>query len=171
MESETPVSSDFFNLLQRLANASVDFVIVGGFAGVVHGCTCVTQDIDICCDFSPANLLRLQKAISGLHPVHRMTPHRNMLRLTKKTCGQFKNLYLDTDIGQLDCLSSIDGIGDYKEVKSASELIEAEGTQLRVLSLDALIRAKKAMKRPRDKQAILELEAIKELNNPKRNRH
>ncbi len=122
MESETPVSSDFFNLLQRLANASVDFVIVGGFAGVIHGCTCVTQDIDICCDFSPANLLRLQKAISDLHPVHRLTPQRKKLRLTKKTCGQFKNLNLDTDIGQLDCLSSIDGIGDYKKSRSQVSL-------------------------------------------------
>jgi len=116
------VSSDFFNLLQRLANASVDFVIVGGFAGVIHGCTCVTQDIDICCDFSPANLLRLQKAISDLHPVHRLTPQRKKLRLTKKTCGQFKNLNLDTDIGQLDCLSSIDGIGDYKKSRSQVSL-------------------------------------------------
>jgi len=122
VESETPVSSDFFNLLQRLANASVDFVIVGGFAGVIHGCTCVTQDIDICCDFSPANLLRLQKAISDLHPVHRLTPQRKKLRLTKKTCGQFKNLNLDTDIGQLDCLSSIDGIGDYKKSRSQVSL-------------------------------------------------
>lgn len=122
MESETPVSSDFFNLLQRLANASVDFVIVGGFAGVIHGCTCVTQDIDICCDFSPANLLRLQKAISDLHPVHRLTPQRKKLRLTKKTCGQFKNLHLDTNIGQLNYLSSIDGIGDYKKSRSQVSL-------------------------------------------------
>ena len=58
------MSNDFLNLLERLVQAGVDFVIVGGFAGVVHGCTCVTQDIDICCDFSPANLLALQKAIS-----------------------------------------------------------------------------------------------------------
>jgi hypothetical protein len=44
-------------LLECLVHAGVDFVIVGGYAGVVHGCTYVTQDIDICCDFSPANLL------------------------------------------------------------------------------------------------------------------
>ena len=44
-------------------------------------------------------------------------------------------------------------------------LIEAEDIQLRVLSLDALIKAKKAMNRPRDKEAILQLEAIKKLKN------
>ena len=58
------MSMDFFGLLKRLKEADVDFVIVGGFAGVVYGCTYVTQDIDICCDFSADNLLALQKAIN-----------------------------------------------------------------------------------------------------------
>ena len=157
------MSSDFLNLLERLVKAGVDFVIIGGFAGVVHGCTYVTQDIDICCDFSPATLLALQRAISDLHPVHRMTPKRKKLQLTEKTCGQFKNLYLDTDIGQLDCLSFIDGLGDYGEVRQESELIEVEEMNMRVLNVDALIKTKKSMNRLRDKEAILQLEAIKKL--------
>ncbi|NQT01186.1 MAG: nucleotidyltransferase [Planctomycetes bacterium] len=161
------MSSDLFNLLERLVNAGVNFVIIGGFAGVVHGCTYVTQDIDICCDFSPDTLLALQKAISDLHPVHRMTPGRKGLKLTEQTCGQFKNLYLDTDIGQLDCLSFIDGLGDYSEVKQESELIEVEEIRMRVLSVDALIKAKKTMNRLRDKEAVLQLEAIKKLKNTK----
>ena len=161
------MSSDFLNLLERLVNAGVDFVVIGGFAGIVHGCTYVTQDIDICCDFSPATLLMLQRAISDLHPVHRMTPKRKKLKLTELTCGQFKNLYLDTDIGQLDCLSFIDGLGDYSQVKGESELVEVEKMKVRVLSLDALIKSKKSMSRPRDKEAILQLEAIKKLRKPK----
>ncbi|MFQ6036155.1 MAG: nucleotidyltransferase [Sedimentisphaerales bacterium] len=161
------MSSDFLNLLERLVNAGVDFVIVGGFAGVVHGCTYVTQDLDICCDFSPANLLALQKAIYDLHPVHRMTANRKKLNLTKKSCRQFKNLYLDTDIGQLDCLGFIDGVGDYRKVKRTSELVEVQDMRLRVLSLVALIKARKAMNRPRDKEAILQLEAIKRLKSRK----
>jgi hypothetical protein len=164
------VSSDFLNLLERLVRASVDFVIVGGFAGVVHGCTYITQDVDICCDFSPANLISLQKAISDLHPVHRMTPRRTKLRLTEKTCAQLKNLYLDTDIGQLDCLSFIDGVGDFDQVELASESIEVENMQVRVLNMDALIRTKKAMNRPRDMEALLQLEAIKRLKDSKRDR-
>jgi len=157
------VSSDFFNLLERLVNAGVDFVIVGGFAGVVHGCTYVTQDVDICCDFSIANLLALQTAISDLDPVHRMTPGRKKLQLTEQTCGQFKNLYLDTKIGQLDCLGFIDGLGDYDRVKRASMLVEVGDIKICVLDLDALIKTKRAMNRPRDKEALLQLEAIKKL--------
>lgn len=157
------MSKDYLNLIEKLARAGVDFVVVGGFAGVVHGCTYVTQDIDICCDFSPANLLALQRAISDLEPVHRTTPSRKRFELTEETCSQFKNLYLDTTAGQLDCLRFIDGVGDYSRAKQESELIDVEGKPLRVLSLDALIKTKRAMNRPRDKEAVCQLEAIKEL--------
>ncbi|MCK5225954.1 MAG: nucleotidyltransferase [Planctomycetes bacterium] len=155
------MTNDFFDLIARLAKNEVDFVIVGGFAGVVHGCTYVTQDIDICCDFSVENLLKLQKAVCDLNPVHRMAANRNKLDLTSENCGSYKNLYLDTDIGQLDCLGSISGVGDYEQVKSKSILIDAEGINLRVLNIDALLESKKAMNRPRDKQAILQLKAAK----------
>ena len=157
------MSNDFVNLLERLVKNGVEFVIVGGFAGVVHGCTYVTQDIDICCDFSPANLLLLQKAISDLNPVHRMTPNRKKLKLSDETCEQFKNLYLDTENGQLDCLSFIDGLGDYSRVKQESELVEVEDMKIHVLRLDALIKSKRALNRPRDKAAILQLESINRL--------
>jgi predicted nucleotidyltransferase len=157
------MTGDFIELLERLNKAGVDFVIVGGFAGTVYGCTMVTQDVDICLDFSPANLLALQKTIADLHPVHRMTPGRQKLELTEKNCSSFKNLYLDTDIGRLDCLGAIKGIGDYQKVKEASVTMETDGVRLRVLNLDALIESKKAMNRPRDRHAIAELEAIKKL--------
>lgn len=162
------MSSDFINLLERLVNTGVDFVVVGGFAGIAHGCTFVTQDIDICCDFSFDNLLRLQKALSDLNPVHRMTPKRKKFELTEKNKGQFKNLYLDTDIGQLDCVGLVEGIGDYSQVKRASVPVKVQNTQMRILGIDALIKAKQAMNRPRDRQAVLQLEAIKKL---KKQRH
>jgi predicted nucleotidyltransferase len=155
--------SDLPSLLRRLTHASVDFVIVGGYAGIVHGCTYVTQDVDICCDFSPANLLALQRAVLDLHPVHRMTPGRKPLELTPENAGEFKNLYLDTDLGRLDCLSEIQGIGLYEYVKQASQSVEAEGMQLRVLTIDALIAAKQAMNRPRDREAIHQLKTIRKL--------
>jgi hypothetical protein len=159
------VSDDFVNLLERLVSQGVEFIIVGGFAGVVHGCTYVTQDVDICCDFSPANLLALQKAISDLNPVHRMTPKKLKLKLTEETCSQFKNLYLDTNEGQLDCLSFIDGLGDYQRARQESEFIEVENIKMRVLNLDALIKTKRTMNRLRDREVLSQLEAIRKLKN------
>lgn len=159
------MKDSFFDLLSRLVMADVDFVIVGGFAGVVYGCTYVTQDIDICCDFSAPNLFRLREALCEVHPVHRMTPKRQPFEVTEENCSQYKNLYLDTDIGRLDCLSVIDGIGDYRKAREKAVPIEVENIRIYVLSLDALIKAKKTMGRPRDKEAVLQLEVIKKMKN------
>jgi hypothetical protein len=154
----------FLELIERLIRGGVKFVLVGGFAGVVHGCTYVTQDIDICCDFSPDNLLALQKALKNLHPVHRMTPSRLKLKLTADSCARFKNLYLDTDIGQVDCLGYIDGLGNYENVRPLSEIRDlGRGLRIRVLTIDSLIKSRKAMNRPRDREVLLQLEAIKKL--------
>ncbi len=159
------MTSPTITLLKILADNDVEFVVVGGFAGVFHGCTYVTQDIDICCNFTVDNILRLQKALSDLHPVHRMTPTHIKLELTAESAAQFKNLYLDTDIGQLDCLGYIYGIGDYSDVLKASELLNMQGVKLRVLKIGSLIKAKEAMNRPRDREAILQLTAIMKLRD------
>jgi hypothetical protein len=159
----------FLELIKRLTKGGVKFVLVGGFAGVVHGCTYVTQDIDICCDFSVANLLALQEALKDLHPVHRMTPRRLKLKLTAKSCARFKNLYLDTDVGQLDCLASIQGLGNYEDVESLSEIRDlGGGLRIRVLTIDSLIKARKAMNRPRDREAVLQLKAVKKMRKQRR---
>jgi hypothetical protein len=82
----------------------IEFVVVGGFAAVAHGVTQLTQDIDICCRMTPDNLMRLQDALSDLHPVHRMPPERPPVQLTPETAAEFRNLYLETNWGELDCL-------------------------------------------------------------------
>jgi hypothetical protein len=135
----------------------------------VHGCTYITQDIDICCDFSVDNLKALQEILKDVHPVHRMTPKRLKLELTPKNCAGFKNLYIDTDIGQLDCLGYVEGLGNYKDIEPFSEVREIEsGHRIHVLTIDSLIKAKKAMNRPRDKDALLELEAMRRMQKKHR---
>lgn len=155
---------NFLYLLKLLSNANVNFVIIGGFASAAHGCTNVTQDIDICCDFSTANLLRLQEALDGINPVHRMTAKKIKLELTEDNCNNFNNLYLDTDLGQLDCLRYVNGVGDYDKAIGMSDKIEIEEDMLNILNIEALIESKKAMNRPHDQQTIIELKALKEKN-------
>ena len=149
-------------LISRLVSNRVDFVVVGGFAAVAHGVSLLTRDVDICCRFSAGNLLRLQKAVSDLHPVHRMRPDRMPFSLTREKCSGLKNLYLDTDYGQLDCLGRIEGVGDFALVKKCSVEIHLDFGSCRVLSLDSLIKAKEAMGRPRDKEAVLQLKAVRD---------
>jgi hypothetical protein len=153
--------SDLRALLQRLTEHDVEFVVIGAFASVIHGVTLVTQDVDICCPFTPRNLLKLQKALADLRPVHRLTPQRLPLRLTRETRRGLKNLYLETDLGVLDCLSEVLGIGGFASVRKQSVIIDAGFGKCRVLGLDALIKAKQAMNRPRDREALIQLNAIR----------
>lgn len=159
--------ADLTGIIERLIEAKVDFVLVGGLAAVTHGSSMTTQDVDVCCDFSVENLLRLQSALAGIHPVHRMTPKLLPLTLTSGNCDGLKNLYLDTDIGQLDCMSEILGLGGFDDVKRLSESINLDGRESRILKIDALIRAKQAMGRPKDIETVRQLEVIqKERTKP-----
>jgi hypothetical protein len=149
------------SLLTRLGEARVEFVVVGGFAAMAHGATFLTQDIHICLNFSRSNLFRLRDALGSLHPVHRMTPQRLPLEINERNVDEFKNIYLETDYGPLDCLGEVKGIGDYQAVLALSTEVTLGGSKCFVLGIDGLIRAKEAMGRPHDQLTILQLRAIK----------
>lgn len=155
---------DFTGLLFRLADAGFEFVLVGGYAAMTHGSSLMTQDIDICANFETDNLLCLNDALQGLHPIHRMTPQRLPLELTPEFCRGLKNLYLATDWGQLDILSEIKGVGSFGQVLQQSSPVKLRNRTINILNLDALIASKAALGRPRDKEAVLQLKAIQELN-------
>jgi hypothetical protein len=150
--------------MRRLVSSQVEFVLVGGFAAVAHGVTLVTRDVDICCRFSEANLMRIQEAFSDLHPVHR--PRTDLpLQLTPEQCSRLKNLYLKTDLGVVDCLGEVLGVGDFDEVLKNSIELELPYGNCRILDIDTLIKAKKAMNRNHDKITVMLLEKIKEQQN------
>ena len=149
-------------MVEKLAAGGVEFVVVGGYAAVAHGASLMTRDVDICCRFSRENLRRLVRALDDVHPKHRMTPQKLPLELTDEFAARLKNLYLDTDLGVLDCLSEVLGVGDFDEVLRQSIEINTPSGKCRVLSLDALIRAKDAMGRTQDKLAVLQLKVIRE---------
>lgn len=147
-------------LTRRLVAAEVEFVLVGGFAAIAHGVIRSTLDVDICCRFSEENLMRIQRAVADLHPVHR--PRTDLpLKLTPAQCASLKNLYLKTDLGILDCLSEIKAVGNYDEVSKHAIELELPIGKCRVIDLDTLIVAKQAMGRDHDRITVRELKEIK----------
>jgi len=150
-------------LLQRLADSRVDFVLVGGFAGVLHGSAIVTRDLDICAVLTPENVERLRDTLKDLNPLHRMTPQRLSFLNVPKPGESVKNLYLQTDWGIVDILSSISGLGDFASIKANSEIFEISGRTCRLISLPDLVLAKEHMGREKDLLAAKELRAIAEI--------
>lgn len=148
------------NLLQRLADSGVDFVIIGGFAGVLHGSSLVTRDLDICAVLTSENVEKLREALKDLNPCHRMTPQRLSFLRIPPAGEKVNNLYLRTDWGIVDILSSVAGIGDFEKLKVHAESITIAGKLCRLIGLEDLIKAKEAIGREKDLLAVKELRAI-----------
>ena len=91
-----------------------------------------------------------------------MTPQKLRLELTDDLCERLENLYLETDLCVLDCLSKVAGVGGYDEALRQSIQLGTPYGTFRVLNIDALIRAKEVMDRPHDRLTVLQLRAIKE---------
>jgi len=148
------------NLLQRLADSGMDFVVIGGFAGVLHGSSLVTRDLDICAVLTSENVERLRLALKDLHPHHRMTLQHLSFLQAPKPGETVNNLYLQTDWGVVDILSSVLGVGDFKSIKAKAENFVIGKKACKLIGVDDLIRAKEAMGREKDLLAVKELRAI-----------
>jgi predicted nucleotidyltransferase len=149
-------------LLQILCDADIDFVIVGGFAAMLHGSALLTRDLDVCAVLTAENLSKLRAAFRDLHPTHRMTPQRLSFLDNPDPGATLENLYLQTDFGPVDLLSSITGVGDYARVREASIRVDLFGQRVRVMAIEDLIKAKEALGREKDRLAAKELRAIVE---------
>jgi hypothetical protein len=151
-------------ILKRLHDAKVEFSLIGGLASRHYGVSLVTEDVDVCARFTPENLRRIESAFKDFHPRHRLTATKLPLELTDELCSRLKNLYLTTDLGILDCLSEVTGVGDFDAVLQASELKSLPFGGCFILKIDALIQAKKAVGRPHDLITVAQLQAIQEKN-------
>lgn len=149
-------------LLMRLKDSGLEFVVIGGVCVVYHGVPVATFDLDICCPFGEENVRRIESAVKDLNPVHRLTANQLPLEQTRSSFKDLKNVYLQTDLGKLDCLSEISGLGSYQQVLEQSILHSMSFGQFRMLSLDALIVAKATAGRGKDLEAVRLLRAVKE---------
>jgi hypothetical protein len=125
-------------ILTRLSKHDVEFVIIGGVAAILHGSARATLDVDVCAALVEPNLSRILQALRGTSPKWRMHPGRLPLPEEPEKLQGFRNLYLETDLGILDILTEVAGIGSYEDVVRNSMLVELEDMKLRVLDLDAL---------------------------------
>ena len=152
-------------LLERLVRHKVEFVVIGGYAAMAHGSTYVTFDVDVCTPLTGTNLERIHAAFADLHPYLRMTPQEIPFTLPADMEHGFKNVYLKTDLGQIDCLGSLPDVGDYEFAKAHSVSMNLPFGDCRFLDCPTLIRAKEVVGRPKDFLAAKQLRAILDANS------
>jgi hypothetical protein len=151
------------SLLVGLTDGEVEFVVVGGVAGGVHGSPFVTNDLDVCYATGQPNLNRIVRVLRGWSPYPRGWEDGLPFSIDVRTLRTTPVLTLRTSQGDLDLLDRVEGVGDYADALVSSEEIVAFSMRFRVLTLDALIRARRASARPKDLAQIPTLEALAEL--------
>lgn len=147
-------------LLARLAEHQVRFSVIGGVALIARGVQRATEDLDIAYARDRQNLARLAAALQPIHPRLRGVPADLPFFLDEASLRSGLNFTLDTDLGPLDLLGEVPGLGSYEHVDAASSELEIDGTPVLVLTLDGIERSKRAAGRPKD---LLDLAYIRAL--------
>jgi hypothetical protein len=157
-----PPAVDFEGLLRSMHDARVEFIVVGGAAAAALGSARLTLDLDVAYARRPDNLERLVQALRPLEPYLRGAPSGLPFRWDVATLRRGLNFTLITSRGALDLLGEITGGGGYDALLPHSVEVTLFGIPCRCLGLDKLIEVKRAAGRPKDLEAIAELEAIRD---------
>lgn len=150
----------FDELLGRLVQADVRFVVIGGLAlgswGVVRG----TKDCDIVPDPTSENLDRLA------HLVAELGGH---VQLGESLLGSERSIaallrsgeraLIATRLGDLDVVQGLEGVLPYTELRASAIDVEMADATIAICALEHLRRMKRAAGRPRDLVDLDDLDA------------
>lgn len=153
---------DFARLFGALHKTGVEYIIIGGVAATVHGSSRLTQDVDVCYARTDANLDRVVRALRPLKPYLRGAPRGLPFEWSAATLRAGLNFTLTTTAGDIDLLGEVTGGGTYDDLMAHTMEVTLFTHRTRCLNLEWLIATKRAAGRPRDLEAIAELEALRE---------
>jgi predicted nucleotidyltransferase len=149
-------------LLERLGEAEVDFVLVGGLAVNAWGYLRATRDIDLVPNPSSENLARLDALLvelGGKVEVGERLLGSSAIKTFLRTGD--RTLVL-TDLGRIDILQGLPQIPTFSALDGRASEVEIDGLTVRVCSLDDLLEMKRASDRPRDRDDLEALEAARD---------
>jgi hypothetical protein len=160
-----PGEADIGALLEGLAEARVEHIVVGGVAAVLHGAPLPTRDLDIVPKATADNLDRLYAFLCGVDAIARQPGSRELPVRRSWLDGQGQVL-LRTTLGPLDLLLRLhDGRG-YSELHARSVELSAGGLRVRLIDLPTLVEIKASTGRVRDRLAVPLLVALLEGEGP-----
>jgi predicted nucleotidyltransferase len=157
-----PDSVRLRELLARLIEADVRFVLVGGLAVNAWGYLRATRDVDFVPDPNPENLARLNSLLTDLGGKVDVDGKLldgsaifTFLRTGDRTL-------VATELGQVDVLQGLPQVPPFAALDEKAKDVDLDGLVVRVCSLEHLIQMKRASERPRDREDLAALEAVQE---------
>ena len=160
MGDDPVLSFDPIRILRELSADGVEFVLIGGMAGRVHGSPTVTNDLDVCYRRTRDSCERLAKTLRRLNARLRDLPANLPFQVNGSAIWQGQNFTFVTDAGFFDCLASPEegSATDYDALMKNALTVTIAGAPILVCSLEDLIRMKEAAGRAKD---LIEVEVLK----------
>jgi hypothetical protein len=154
--------TDYEGLLDLLNRHDVKFILIGGAAGIAHGSPRLTLDVDVVYHRTNENIVKIVDALANHAPYLRGAPPGLPFLFDAQTIKNGLNFTLETDLGWLDLLGEVTGGGSYEDLLSHTIVLPIFSSSCLCLDLPTLIATKRAAGRPKDLDAIAELEALRE---------
>jgi hypothetical protein len=152
-------------MLRTLAAHQVRFVVIGGFAAVLHGSALFTADADITPDPDPENLRRLCAALSEMEARIRTVsePEGLPFRCDETFLLQMAMVNLRTTYGDFDLSFRPSAFeGGYEALAANAARFDVGGFVVQVAALPDIIRSKETADRDKDRAALPMLRALQD---------
>jgi hypothetical protein len=145
-------NDDFRDFLKSLNDHKVDYLLVGGYAVILHGYRRTTGDLDIWVDTTLENLHKLKRAFMqfGLHTSD--LTEENFLK--NKSIDVFSYGIPPVSI---DLMKEVKGL-DFKEAAQTAETFVENDLPIKYINYQSLIKAKKSSGRHKDLDDIEKLQ-------------
>ncbi len=152
-------------VLRTLARHQVKYVLIGALGAVLHGSPLRTDDVDICPDPDPGNLLRLAQALDELKAGEWETDVGEVVdrQWDAGLLGSGSLWTLVTDSGDLDLVFQPAGTGGYGDLITRADFVELDDLRIAAASLDDIIEMKQAARRPQDLEQLRTLKHLRHL--------
>lgn len=140
-----------------LRSHDVEFVVIGGFAVILHGAERYTKDIDIVPEPSRENLSRLWAALVELEAQPAELPdfRPEEMPVEFSLDGLIEgrgNWVLHTRHGRVDVMQWVSGVDSYEDLRrgSVETMVPQIGATVSFAGLDDLLAMKREAGRPQD---------------------
>ena len=155
------MAARFDEVTRLLTAARMKFIVIGGWAAALQGSARTTLDVDIVYSREKENIQRLAAVMKGHAPYLRGAPPGLPFTFDEKTIRNGLNFTLTSDtLGDVDFLGEVAGGGTYEQLLPFTDTFEAYGVNVQCVTVERLIQLKRAAGRPKDLEAIAELQAI-----------
>lgn len=159
------MSFDPVGICRIINEEGVRYVVLGGFAAIVHGSALPTEDIDLLPSRDDENLERLARALTRLNAAIRTSDGPVQTRLDAGFIKNIPNmLNLTTDLGDMDLVFKPAGpLNGYEQWNENAVLAQLEpGLIIAAASIDDVIESKTRANRPKDLRSLPYLESLRD---------